>query len=344
MKTFNAALLFAMIFLMVGCSGTPTRLSEQSSLSPTILPSMVQPTTTSLVLATETLPDSYSPAQTDFPGITTTPEELSTPEMTESAGLVLPTLPSDPEAWKNLPVIPQISQRVIEIYKTGLTLGNDPHRFSKIGDCGSTPTWFLGDFDRGERYYKLGEYTGLKSVIHYYAGSFERLSLAAQSGFNVSSVLTPIWADKSQCLSNETPLACEYRLHKPILAFITLGTNDVFHQESFEAQMRKIIEYSIENGIVPVLSTKADNIEETQYINITISKLAMEYQGPLWNFWLAVQTLPDKGLQEDGAHITWGSNHYDDPLVLQKGWAVRNLTALQVLDAIWQQTHSITVP
>jgi hypothetical protein len=343
MKTFKAASLFVMIFLMVGCSGTPTRLSEQSS-SPTVIFSIIQPTKTDLTPATEASPDTNNPTQTMASVITTPSFVMSTPQTTESAGIILPTLSSNPEAWKSLPVIPRISQRVIEIYKTGLTLGNDPHRFSKIGDCGSTPTWFLGDFDRGERYYKLGEYTTLKTVIQYYAGSFDRLSLAAQSGFNVSSVLTPLWADHTQCLSNETPLACEYRLHKPILAFITLGTNDVFHQESFETQMRKIIEYSIENGVIPVLSTKADNIEKTQYINITISKLAMEYQIPLWNFWLAVQTLPDKGLQEDGAHITWGSNHYDDPTVLQKGWAVRNLTALQVLDAIWQNTHSITIP
>ncbi len=344
MKTFKAASFFAMILLLVGCSGSPTRLSEQSSLTPNVTFSTIQPTKTDLSPSTETPPASNTLMQRVTPAITTPTFILSTPEMVETTGLVLPTLSSDPEAWKSLPVIPQISQRVIEIYKTGLSLGNDPHHFSKIGDCGSTPTWFLGDFDRGERYYKLGKYTDLKTVIQYYAGSFDRLSLAAQSGFNVSSVLTPLWADHTQCLSNETPLSCEYRLHKPILAFITLGTNDVFHQESFEAQMRKIIEYSIENGVIPVLSTKADNIEGTQYINITISKLAMEYQIPLWNFWQAVQSLPDKGLQEDGAHITWGSNHYDDPLVLQKGWAVRNLTALQVLDAIWQQTHSITVP
>ncbi len=338
MKTFNAAFLFAIIFFMVGCNGEPIPSPEQSLLSPSNTPSVFQPIKTSVENKTETAP-TFSPSQQP-----TTPDITTTPGVTETAGLILPTLSSDPNAWKSLPVIPQISQRVIEIYKTGLTLGNDPHRFSKIGDCGSTPTWFLGDFDRGERFYKLGVYVNLKKIIQYYSGSYDRKSLAAQSGFNVSSVLTPLWADKSQCLSNETPLACEYRLHKPILAFITLGTNDVFHQENFEAQMRKIIEFSIENGVIPVLSTKADNVEETNFINITISKLAMEYQIPLWNYWLAVQPLPDQGLQEDGAHITWGSNHFDDPFALQKGWPVRNLTALQVLEAIWQQTHSITNP
>lgn len=341
MKTLNVALLLILTIFTVGCNGTsmtPTRSSI-----PTNTPITVQPSKTIDNFSTETVivpnPTIHKTATVEK----TIPNSATTIQ-SEPDGVILPTLSSNPEAWKNLPVIPQITQRTIEIYKTGLALGNDPHRFSKIGDCGSTPTWFLGDFDRGERYYDLGVFSSLKAIIHYYTGSFDRLSLSAQSGFNASSVLTPIWADRTQCLSNETPLACEYRLHKPILAFITLGTNDVFHQESFEPQMRKIIEYSIENGVIPVLSTKADNIEKTHYINITLSKLAMEYQVPLWNFWLAVQSLPDKGLQEDGAHITWGSNQYDEPQALQKGWAVRNLTALQVLEAIWQQTHTMSIP
>jgi len=342
MKTFIVALLFIYVLFVAGCNNNITPIAKPSLSSNT--PVIVQPKKTGIDFSTQTAPlPSLTFKQTETVE-TTKPAVMATPTITKTPGLILPTLSSDPAAWKELPVIPQISQRTIEIYIAGLALGNDPRRFSKIGDCGSTPTWFLGDFDRGERYYELGDYTSLETVIQYYAGSFDRLSLSAQSGFNASSVLTPLWADRSQCVSNETPLACEYRLHKPILAFITLGTNDVFHQESFEPQMRKIIEYSIDNGVIPVLSTKADNIEKTHFINITISKLAMEYQVPLWNYWLAVQTLPDKGLQEDGAHITWGSNNYDDPIALQKGWAVRNLTALQVLEAIWQQTHSITNP
>jgi hypothetical protein len=57
----------------------------------------------------------------------------------------------------------------------------------------------------------------------------------------------------------------------------------------------------------------------------------------LWNFWLAVQDLPDKGLQEDKVHLTWGRNFFDDPNAMSKAWPVRNLTALQMLDAIWRK-------
>lgn len=254
----------------------------------------------------------------------------------------IPTL--GPDAWKDLPIVPTISNTARQIYQRGLEMGEDPHAFSKIGDCGSTPSWFLGDFDRGPRYYSLGKYTFLEAVIQQYQGSYGRTSLAARAGFNASSVFAPIWADRTQCAADETPLACEYRVHHPSIALITLGTNDVWHQDVFESQMRAIIEFSIQKGVLPVLATKADNDEGDGSINATIARLAQEYELPLWNYWRAVQPLPDHGLQPDGAHLTWGSNHFDDPRAMQSGWAVRNLTALQVLNAVWQAVSSPPTP
>lgn len=265
-----------------------------------------------------------------------TPESSTiTPTLPLASPTPRPTL--EPEAWKQLPVVPPISDRVIEIYRRGIAIGNNPSAFSKIGDCGSTPGWFLGDFDRGPRYYELGEYEQLSSVIQEFQGSYDRVSLAARSGFNSSALFVPLWSDRTYCQANEAPLACEYRVQKPSLAFIMLGTNDVWHPDEFEPQMRKIIEYSIDNGVIPILSTKADNQEGDHSINATIARLAWEYDVPLWNFWAAVYTLPDHGLQEDQAHLTWGRNTFDDPEALTKAWPVRNLTALQILNAVWEK-------
>jgi hypothetical protein len=122
-----------------------------------------------------------------------------------------------------------------------------------------------------------------------------------------------------------------------VIAFIMLGTNDVWHPAEFEPQMRKIIEYSIQSGVIPILATKADNQEGDNSINQTIARLAMEYDVPLWNFWAAVYPLPDHGLQEDLAHLTWGSNAFDKPETLTKAWPLRNLTALQILNAVWEK-------
>ncbi len=245
-----------------------------------------------------------------------------------------------PDAWMDLPIVPEVSNKVTEIYQTGLSLGNNPQRFSKIGDCGSTPAWFLGDFDRGPEFYNLGDHAHLEEVIKAFNGSFERTSLAARSGFNASSLFSPLWSDRTYCQANESPLACEYRVNKPVIAFIMLGTNDIWKPEEFEPQMRKILEFSIENGVIPIISTKADNAEGDHFINMTIANLAWEYEIPLLNYWLAVQPLPDQGLQEDGAHLTWGRNFFNDPQAMSKAWPVRNLTALQALNAVWQKIKS----
>jgi len=323
----QVALLFSILPLLiaVGCKPVSTAAEEPgATLSPNP-PIEVAPTTIlSLDETVSTQAPVISPTSNNqLPAGTPTPTPTHKPTLA-------------PEAWKELPVVPLVSERTREIYQHGLELGNNPRAFSKVGDCGSTPAWFLGDFDRGPRYYQLGEYQYLDGVIQEFQGSYARTSLAAKSGFNASSVFTTLWANRTYCHSNEAPLACEYRLHQPGFAFITLGTNDVWHLDTFEPQMRRIIEFSIESGVVPILSTKADNEEGDGSINATIARLAHEYEIPLWNYWAAVQPLPDQGLQEDGAHITWGPNRFDDPLAMEKGWTIRNLTALQVLDAVWR--------
>jgi hypothetical protein len=229
--------------------------------------------------------------------------------------VIAPTLA--PDAWRSLPVIPEsLDPRAIAIFQRGLELGNNPKAFSKVGDCGATPAWFLGDFDRGPQFYRLGDYAALQPIIENYSG-FTAGKPGRERGFTAASVFA-IVADRSQCLAGETPIACEYRIQKPSLAFIMLGTNDVWHKDSFEPQMRKIIEFSIENGVIPILSTKADDREGDGSLNATLAQLSIEYGIPLWNYWSAVQGLPNGGLQEDEAHITWAPNRFDDPLVMQE--------------------------
>jgi hypothetical protein len=173
-------------------------------------------------------------------------------------------------------------------------------------------------------------------VIQEFRGSHERTSLGARAGFNAPSLFVSLWSDIEHCQPDEGPLECEYRVNRPIMAFIMLGANDVWHPDEFEPSMRQIIEYSINNGVIPILSTKADNQEGDGSINFTIARLAQEYDIPMINFWRAVQDFPDKGLQEDGVHLTWGKNDFSDPKYLKTAWTIRNLTALQTLDAVWR--------
>jgi hypothetical protein len=95
--------------------------------------------------------------------------------------------------------------------------------------------------------------------------------------------------------------------------------------------LRQIIEYVISQGAVPILSTKADNMEKDYSINLTTARLAYEYDLPMWNFWLAAQPLGDHGidLQRDGFHIT------------VQGWNERSFTFLQTLDHLWKELRDI---
>ena len=243
-------------------------------------------------------------------------------------------LPPDTADWKNWLVIPTLSPQMLKVYSRGQAMGRDARVVSVVGDCESSSDWFLKDFSKDERYYNLGAYASLQETIDYFNPSLGYSSYAAIRGATASTVLSALWANPQACESNETPLACEYRLHNPAFAFIALGTNDIYKSDQFEPKMREIVEYTLEQGIVPILVTKADNLEGDESINLTLAKLAVEYHLPVWNFWLAVQPLPKHGLQEDGAHLTFASNFFNDPEKLKRAWPVRNLTALQVLEAM----------
>jgi hypothetical protein len=169
--------------------------------------------------------------------------------------------------------------------------------------------------------------------------------VAVKGGFNAAAVLSPLRSDPDQCKPDENPIQCEFRLHNPSLVLISLEEWWVGHPENYEKYMRQIIEYSIAQGIVPILATKADNLEHDHLINQTIANLAIEYDIPLWNFWLAVQPLPNHGLiakdingNPDMFHLTHRENYYffNNRVASRCGMSVRNLTALQALDAVWR--------
>jgi hypothetical protein len=235
-----------------------------------------------------------------------------------------------------LPVTPVVSETARELYERGQASGNDPHAFSKIGDGEISTAWFFTAFDLGEDYYDLGPYQDLLPAIDHFAGSFERIGMAARRGFNTKLILDPSASDLNLCESGESPLSCELRLHRPAFAILALGTNQAWRQDEFAAGMRQILDVLFSKNVVPILSTKGDNLEGDHGINRTIACLAQEYDVPLWNFWSAIQPLPNRGLQPDLEHLTYGINDFDDVHAMQTAWTLRNLTALQALYAVWR--------
>jgi hypothetical protein len=275
--------------------------------------------------------------------------QTSTSTLVPASVLPVPTLTSEAVlpspficdvAWQEFPAIPQVTDAARTLYRAGLTQGNDPRAFSKIGDGEISTDWFLTPFDLGGEHYDLGGYQSLKITIENFQGSFERSSLAARRGFNTILILDPSASDPASCNSGESPLDCELRIHNPSIAMLSLGTNQVHRPEEFESGMREIIDVLISRKVLPILSTKGDNLEGDHRINRTIACLAQEYEVPLWNFWAAVQPLPNHGLQPDQEHLTYsGTNDFDDSRAMQYAWAVRNLTALQVLDDVWKSVN-----
>jgi hypothetical protein len=241
-----------------------------------------------------------------------------------------------PERWQEWPVVPTVRPEMKAIFQRGAELGNNPGAFSKIGDGEISTVWFLTQYDLAPSYYHLGPYTYLQSVIRRFHGSFSHAGVAAGRGFTTTIILQPPPAGTSECEAGESRLDCELRTFHPSFAFISLGTNQVWQPEVFEPELRRIIVLLLESEVVPILATKADDLEGNGSINATIARLAAEYDLPLWNYWRATQPLPNHGLQSDGAHLTVGPNRFDDPRAMESGWAVRNLTALQALDAVWQ--------
>lgn len=239
--------------------------------------------------------------------------------------------------WQSMPVVPLVTEYARELYKQGLADGNRPQAFSKIGDGEISTSWFLSAFDLGHSHYNLGEYQSLSTVIEYFQGSFKRISLVARGGFNTNLILDSVVADQTLCASGESPLDCELRIHNPSIAILSLGTNQVHRPKEFEAGLREIINILLANGVLPILSTKGDNLEGDHRINHLISCLAQEYQIPLWNFWAAIQPLSNHGLQPDLEHLTYsGISDFNDRIAMQSAWTIRNLTALQVLDTVWR--------
>jgi len=252
----------------------------------------------------------------------------------EETGRPQPTLTATvdsrrpPEDWREWPVIPEVTETAKVIYAQGIAMGNDPHAFSKVGDCQNVKQSFLGFFDHPDQYALMSGIDEMQDTIDHFSGYFDRDGEETKYGFNAAAVLSPLWTDLDVCLPDETPLECELRITRPTFVLISLEfwfegrTSDIY-----ERYMRQIIEYTISQGAVPILATKADNVEQDHSLNLTTAKLAYEYDLPLWNWWAAAQELSDAGMdkyRDDDFHISVAA------------WNVRSKTFLQTLDHLWK--------
>lgn len=324
MRTLPRFFIPLLLFTLAGC----TQVSTPSPGAVTPQPATPLPTST----------DKPSPTMPVIPSLSPT----AVVEMTAEVEWTVTPLPTSdprplPEDWQSWPVIPQVSPWLRALYTEGLAAGNNPAAFSKVGDCQNVDSMFLSPFDSPPEYRLGSNYAGLQAAIDHFSGSWERHSQAVRGGFNVASVFSPMMSDKKVCGKDETPLDCEFRLNQPSIVIISMETWwSKRPAETYETYLRQIVEYVLAHKAVPILATKADNLEGDWSINAAVARVAYDYDVPLWNFWAAVQPLPGHGLTEDGFHLTVGATYLDDPALMKRAWPWRNLTALQSIDAVWQ--------
>ena len=239
------------------------------------------------------------------------------------------------------PVIPFELGQAAEIFQTGQAYGRDPLTVSKVGDCLSDNQHFLSPFGWGS--YSLGQYTQLQPVIDAFGETLAYDSLAAYDGLVTTAVLDPAFANPLACDPGESPLRCEYRMHNSSIAIIMFGAQDLLFTppDQFDRNLRQIVHETIQSGVVPILSTFPGNLsmwEMSLRYNQIVVQIALDYDIPLINLWVALETLPHYGLDDDGRHLSTPITQAGDltPENLLRGYPLRNLITLETLDVVWR--------
>jgi GDSL-like Lipase/Acylhydrolase family len=224
--------------------------------------------------------------------------------------------------------IPTITPAMRQVYRQSVAYAKDLHMFTVVGDCNSLPPVYLQRVANGE--FDARNWSSLRWVANRFTPSFTRISLAVNGGFNAEAMMDPDWANHALCDKNAGPFACEVWVSRASVVFIEVGTGDQYTWKDFEKNYRPLIEQAQSKGVLPVLVTKADDLEARNgapsgYINDIIRRLAGEYNVPLLDFWLASRQLPNNGLLDEGGlnfHLSYA------------GRDLHLVATLQTLDAI----------
>ena len=370
MKTLPVRILLtAFLLLLVACAGaqsSQTAVVQKSIPSPTTRPAMrpiadatspvventaspsptgstvkaaiiltpsstqtatAEPTVTLLPSATPSLPPTEA-----VPVDTSTPSPVPIPAESTTA-----VADNDHTAVNGVPLSeivvmpPNVRENVRRIFLAGQQIGRNPRAFSKLGDSVTLTDHYLTRFDSG--HYTLGPYEHLQPAIDFFQSSFARYGVATRVGLHAWSIFDPLWADKEWCLANEDMASCEIRLHNPSVLLIKIGSNDSGAVSVFEENLRLLLAHAIDNGVIPVLATKADRFEgPDDRNNHIIRQLAAEYAVPLWDYDRVAGTLPRRGLSGDDVHMTMAdADDYTKPETFERGYPVSDLTALMTL-------------
>jgi hypothetical protein len=242
-----------------------------------------------------------------------------------------------------------ISSHSREIFLAGNQMGNQAGVFAKVGDSLTDEQHFLYQIGYGQ--YILHDYSDLEPVILYFqatatrtGNSFNEDSVAARGSWNSSSPLDPANSIAFTICGSDSPIVCEYKLQRPAVSIIMIGTNeaeDRLASGEYRQNLVRMVETSIDMGVIPVLSTIPWNkFRDPQPYNAVIYGVARSYDIPVMDYCVLMEAAPNHGIGEDGVHpsVPPDGNTADfSPENLKYGYTIRNLLTLQMLDALWRQ-------
>lgn len=235
-----------------------------------------------------------------------------------------------------------VPPRAKALLRQAAQAGRDPRMFTIAGDSNSTWQRGIGRIAAG--IYDFGPREHLRGVVARFDPSFARVSKAVGGGYRAADMADLELAAATGCLPGEGVFACELRESNASVVFIQLGTGDKFTWREFEANLRAMIDLALVQSAVPVLVTKADDMESIQggasfnFINDTLRALAAEYQLPLVDFHAASRDLatapnpelPKRPFTQFGLHDEWGYYFH----LTDEGFALKVLGQLHMLDAL----------
>lgn len=294
-------------------------LSSPAATQPGIDPPF--PTGTPVFSAMGTM--TFTPTVTFMPTSTAMPARAFTPTNLPTFVSSYTPLPAD--AWRKWPIVPEFSSRAQQILYAAVRSPNlDSHTFVKVGDCQMSAGIFLAGYVNGN--YQVPE--GYQQTVEWFSESMVTDDITAVNGYGINTVLDSAFGlprGHDQCLANETPLDCELRTRRPIVVLVGMGTNWIPKGEvSFERHLREVVDTILKTGALPVLATKADNVEGDWKLNQVIAQVAYDNDLPLVNVWLSVQELPNHGLEKPPRQV----------YLTGDGWMKRNYAWLVTLEHV----------
>ncbi|AMV28098.1 multifunctional acyl-CoA thioesterase I and protease I and lysophospholipase L1 [Gemmata sp. SH-PL17] len=247
-----------------------------------------------------------------------------------------------PTAYTLTPVVPVVdaamAARLSAVIQRGAAAGNQTNVFTRAGDSITFSNNFLIPLATPSMGVDLAGDGSLNDTLAYFragqiggSNSFAHPSVAAVSGYKSADVLGL--------------LPSELAVSRPAFVLVMVGTNDVaagVPLDTFRQNLTRIAETALNMGVVPVLSTIPNSkfsaeLERLQpSYNQVIEDVSEALRVPLWNYWRALQQLPNLGISADGVHPSVSPTGGGDLTEkgLQFGYNVRNLTALQTLDKL----------